>query len=35
MRTQAKVLWVPERFEARIGLLVILTTVLYMIAGII
>jgi len=34
MRTQAKVLTAPKRCEARFGLLVILTTVIYLIVGI-
>jgi hypothetical protein len=34
MRTKAKVLTVPERFEACAGLLVILSTVIYLIVGI-
>lgn len=34
MRTKAKVLSAPERFEALAGLLVILTTVIYLIVGI-
>jgi hypothetical protein len=34
MGTKAKVLTVPERLEACAGLLVILTTVIYLIVGI-
>lgn len=34
MRRKAKVLTVPERFDARAGLLVILTAVIYLIVGI-
>jgi len=34
MRAKAKVLSAPERFEALAGLLVILTTVIYLIVGI-
>jgi hypothetical protein len=35
MRTEAKVLTAPERCEARLGLLVILTTVIYLIVGLV